>query len=389
MTLPPFVDLKAFDANGPRNDDAANITARVRKDGGSWIDLSGAASPQGNGIYRVTLTDAERVGEKWAWDGVTSTSGVGVAAVPEHEHEPEPVEQSICLGNVSATDQFVIDAYLSPRNAVGEPCQLGEEIKELVTLDGQRRFIGSDDLFARLEIDPKTGLRAIHKYTGVFFYEGANPLADAGFNGAISFIGSLASDVQTTAGIILSNQSASNPTSETSGVAFSLRANQASGGFGGRDSRVQQSSPNGGARWITTSHTLGRAGGHHNLVTWFSDEDGSGRVGRFFDRNGEIASEDSNEAIGWSPSNGQFVIGGSQYDPGTGEYSNAHEMWITHLGAWGGVGTDPQWAADLAVNLGKTGPQRTILLNADSRGENLIFNGTWNLLSERGIHHEA
>lgn len=80
----PYVYCKAFNAAGLLTGDAANITGRIGIDDGALTDLTNnSATEVGNGVYRFSLSDEERLGAQFVFDFASSTSGVQVFPMPQ------------------------------------------------------------------------------------------------------------------------------------------------------------------------------------------------------------------------------------------------------------------------------------------------------------------
>ena len=327
------------------------------------------------GIRVAQIDNEERV----------ALAGVINAAAPQDNGRPWSYGQ---LDNA----QMVMDAYSGVLDSDGNPCKIGDQVASWVSVNGTYTFTATPGADIRLEIDPMTGLRALHFYSGILkTQQPTNPWAAAGVSGALSIVGRVARGVISSAAIAWANAQSSSPTSATAGMSLTFRANQNGLGFDGEDSYFSQGRPNGFPRQHTSVKRMGNAGTHHNIVTTFMDEASDGnRVARFYDHNGEVSSISvtGQNSIAWVASYDLFTVGGSQWDPADDSFANTEEMYITHLGAWGNIGIDPQWGADLAANLGRTAPHRSILFNGDSRTSNLLLNGTVQLANEFGYVFE-
>lgn len=296
----------------------------------------------------------------------------------------------IDYGSKDLTGSFIFDTSVGVFNTDGGVCKIGEQVGSWLSRDGTFELAPLPDSNIILENSSRRTARVVHKYEGGFYHAfsgGSSTLGPNAYQGAMSFVGALADDVEDTAGILIMSQKSSNPTSGTLGYGLGLRANQTGGGFSGNDSYAMQCTANGGARSNTTTHRLGRSGNWHNFVTSFVDE-GGGASTKFFIPQ-EIDITDVGSVIAWTADRNQMVIGASQYDlGGTEAYENDNEMEIQHIGWWKGITAHSQ-AEEIAAALDVScPPTRTVHANGDSRTYNLLYNGTWQENNPLGFHLE-
>lgn len=76
--LSQYVYARAFNATGKVTGDAANLSGKIAKDGGTFSALTNGATEVEPGLYRFELTTAERTGSSFNFAFVSTTDDVEV-----------------------------------------------------------------------------------------------------------------------------------------------------------------------------------------------------------------------------------------------------------------------------------------------------------------------
>jgi hypothetical protein len=93
--------------NLPRDGDAANLSALIRKDGGSFVALmSPTAVPLGGGLYEFTLDYTETNADVLDFKMASSTSGVVVIPQPSARLYTESISSAFALGGESGSNEI-------------------------------------------------------------------------------------------------------------------------------------------------------------------------------------------------------------------------------------------------------------------------------------------